>query len=134
MTSSSRAGDRRHRGQQAWRLGRWAEWLAALRLRLAGYSILERRLAGRRGSGAAEIDIIAKKGDVLAFVEVKARPSLDLAAGAVSNRQRRRLVRAAAGFLAAHPHMADLSPRFDVLLVAPWTWPYHMKDAWREEG
>jgi len=127
------SGTRQQRGQKAWRLGRWAEWLAAMRLRLAGYCILERRLTARRGSGAAEIDIVAKKGGVLAFVEVKARPSLAVAAGAVSVRQRRRLVRAAAGFLAARPHLDGLSPRFDVLLVAPWRWPYHLKDAWREE-
>lgn len=124
---------RRRRGKLADRRGRWAELVAAARLLLAGYRILARRLAARRGSGAAEIDIVARKGSVIAFIEVKARPSLAQAAEAVSTHQRRRLLRAAAGFLAGHPRLAGLSPRFDVLLVAPWSWPRHLKDAWRDE-
>lgn len=127
-------GGRRRRGARAERLGRWAEWLAVARLRLAGYTILDRRARARRGSGAGEIDIVARRGGVLAFVEVKARPTLDQAAQALSAHQRRRLVRAAAGFLAGHPQYAGLSPRFDVMLIARLTWPRHLKDAWRDEG
>ncbi|HIJ62490.1 MAG TPA: YraN family protein [Rhodospirillaceae bacterium] len=127
-------GARQRRGESAERRGRWAEFLAAARLRLAGYRILARRLAARRGSGASEIDIVASKGAVIAFIEVKARPSLAAAAEAVSVRQRRRLLRAAAGFLAGRPQLAGLSPRFDVLLIAPWSWPRHLKDAWRDEA
>jgi len=117
------------RRRRARRRGRWAEALARLALRLAGYRIL----ALDRRSHVGEIDIIARRGRRLAFVEVKARASLEVAAEAILQRQRRRIARAAAGFLAARPDLAGLEVRFDVVLVAPWRWPRHVVDAWRAE-
>lgn len=98
-------------------------------LRLRGYRILARRLRTPVG----EIDILARRGAVLAAIEVKARDRLADAAEAVTPRQRRRVTRAAAWVLAGRPALADLSLRFDAMLVAPRRLPVHIPDAWREE-
>lgn len=123
------AGRDRH---AAARRGVAAENLCVLALRLKGYAILDRRLRGRRGSGVGEIDIVARKGKVLAFIEVKARASESSAAHALGRRQRVRLERAALLYLARHPQLGGCQPRFDVMLVRPWRWPRHLIDAWRE--
>jgi putative endonuclease len=114
--------------------GALAETLCALVLRGKFYRILARRHVTGRGSGAGEIDIVARKGGTLVFVEVKARADLATAAGAISARQRRRLLRAAGAFLTRRPELAGLALRFDAMLVAPWRLPHHVIDAWREEG
>ena len=76
------------------RLGRLAETLCVWSLRLRGWRILERRLAARRGQGIGEIDIIAKRGRVVAFIEVKARGTSAAALEAVTGPQRARIARA----------------------------------------
>jgi len=119
--------------RRARRFGGWAETAAEIRLRLAGWGILARRLTAGRGTGAGEIDIVARRGDVVAFVEVKFRPSLAEAAAAISSRQQGRIERAARHFLAAHPHLAGLTLRFDAVLVAPWRLPRHLPNAWMSE-
>lgn len=115
----------------AQRRGRWSETLCVWSLRLRGWSILARGYAVGRGSGAGEVDIIARRGRVVAFIEVKARADWGQAAEAVTDRQRRRIVRAAEAFLAANPRLAGLDARFDAMLVAPGRWPRHLPDAWR---
>src|SRR5688500_15494061 len=55
--------------------GRFAEAMCVWSLRLRGWRILERRLTGTRGLGIGEIDIIARRGRTIAFIEVKARSS-----------------------------------------------------------
>lgn len=120
------------RGRDARRRGRWAETLCTLSLRLKGYAILARGHVTGRGTGAGEIDIVARRGGTLIFVEVKARPTLAEAAAAISPGQRRRLARAAQAFIARRPHLASCPMRFDAMLVAPWRWPCHLIDAWRE--
>jgi putative endonuclease len=112
--------------------GRRAESFAVLLLRLKGYAILERRFAAASG-GRGEIDIIARQGTVIAFIEVKARADLDQAAHALSSRQRLRLLKGAEAYLAQRPRLAHLSPRFDAWLAAPGRWPRHIIDAWRDE-
>ena len=79
-----------------------------------------------------EIDIVAKRGGTVAIVEVKARSTLDAANSALSPRQRQRLERAAATFVARHPALTGLPIRFDMMLVTPGRWPSHLVDAWRE--
>jgi len=116
--------------QAAWRRGQQGEFLAILSLTLRGYSILARGLKNPLG----EIDIVARRGRMLAFVEVKARESFDHAAKALLARQRRRIARAAESFLANRPELSRCQPRFDVILVAPWRWPRHIIDAWRVES
>ncbi len=107
--------------------GRRAEDLAIFWLRLKGYNILARN----HRSGAGEIDIIARKGRIVAFIEVKARRDPAIALEAIA-RQRPRLLRGAAAFLARRPDLALLSPRFDAMVVAHGRWPHHIIDAWRE--
>ncbi|HEX9490515.1 MAG TPA: YraN family protein [Stellaceae bacterium] len=115
------------RKRQAFRRGHAAELLCLWHLRLRGYRILARRF--RVPSG--EIDLIARRGRVLAAIEVKARASLATASESVSARQRRRVARALEHFLALRPELAGLAPRFDVMLVAPGRLPQHIADAWR---
>lgn len=123
MKSSSR--------QAAQSRGKAAETLAVLWLRLKFYRILARGAVTGRGSGAGEVDIIAKRGDLVAFVEVKSRSTLTDAAESLGSAQRRRIERAAAAFLARHPGLGHCRVRFDAMLVAPGHWPRHILDAWR---
>ena len=118
------------RRRRAWHRGRRAEGLAACWLRLKGYRILAR---GFR-VGAGEIDLIARRGRVLALVEVKARAGLAEAGESVGRRQRRRIGRAAEAFLQRHPGLSGLDLRFDVVLIAPGHLPRHIADAWREDA
>lgn len=121
---------RRERGAESFRRGLWAETLCLWVLRLKGYRILARRYR----SPAGEIDLIVKRGAVVAAVEVKARADRDRAGESVLWRQRARIVRALEHFLAVHPRLRDSNLRFDVMLVAPGSWPRHIRDAWRPEA
>ena len=111
--------------------GRFAEWLCVLRLRLTGWQVLSRRMVARRGTGLGEIDIVARRGKVVAFVEVKARTTFEQALEAVTLAQQRRISRAAAVFLARRPELAECSARFDVMYVGPRLLPRRLADAWR---
>lgn len=108
--------------------GRRAESLAALLLRLKGYRVIGRRIR----TPAGEIDIVIRRGDTIAFVEVKARRSEAMAADAVTSRQKHRIVRAAGHYLATRPAFASLTQRFDVVLVTPNRWPRHLISVWNE--
>lgn len=112
--------------------GRQAEAWARIFLMLKFYRILEKRRKARAG-GVGEIDIIARRGGVLAFIEVKTRADQGRAAESLSWRQRQRLRRGAEAFLAGRPDLAKLVIRFDAILLAPGRWPRHVIDAWREE-
>lgn len=122
--SAHRRLDVRRADEQA---GRTAETIAALLLRLKGYQILARRFRGLRG----EVDLIARRGGLLVFVEVKRRATLDEAALSVTDRQRARIAGAAAEYLARHPHLGSSGVRFDAVLVAGGRLPRHVRDAWR---
>jgi putative endonuclease len=111
--------------QAAFRLGLSAEARAAAVLIAKGYRIAARRWR----STAGEIDIVARRGRLLVFVEVKARARLDAAAEAVTDRQRRRIVAAAEAWLASHPDDAFCDIRFDAILIAPRSWPRHIAAA-----
>ncbi len=114
-------GERRRAG----RAGRRAEWLAAAWLMLKGYRILAR---GFTVSGG-EIDIVARRRDTVAFVEVKARRDAGAALAAIDAVKRRRIGRAAAVWLSRNPSAAGASFRGDAMLVAPRRWPRHVEDA-----
>lgn len=105
-----------------------AERLAAFRLFLAGYRLLARRYRTRMG----EVDLIARRGAVLVFVEVKRRDELAAGLEAVTPRAQMRIRRAAELFLMRNPALAGLALRFDVIVVTPWAWPRHIVDAWRD--
>lgn len=108
------------------KFGRVAEALATAWLTMKGYRILARNFRTHYG----EIDIIAKKGPVVAFVEVKARDGGD-DLSFFRPRQRRRIERAALAFLGGQSVFSAHDIRFDLIVVSPWRWPRHLKDAWR---
>jgi putative endonuclease len=110
-----------------YRTGRLAESVAAWFLRLKGFRILARRFATPVG----EIDLVASRGGLVVFVEVKRRSDLATASEAILPRQRQRIARAAEIFLQRRPDARTACCRFDVVAVAPWRWPLHVTDAWR---
>jgi len=95
----------------------------------AGWRILGMRLK----THGVEIDILARRGDVLAVVEVKARATLAQALEAVGWAQQRRLRRAAEA-IAQRPGLNGLSIRLDLIAIAPRRLPRHIADAWPDEG
>lgn len=111
--------------------GRRAERLAAWWLRLKGYRVLARGYAIGRGRGAGEVDLIVRRGSVVAFVEVKARASLAEAAAAITPAQQGRIARAARSFVSGRADLAGCAWRFDAVLVCPRALPRHISDAWR---
>jgi putative endonuclease len=113
----------------SYKTGMFAEALCRWALRLKGYRIL----AARYQSPLGEIDIVAQKGNILAVIEVKARPTEREAIEAILPRQRQRLQRAALDFLGRHSNFNNHTLRFDVMLVSPRRWPVHIKDAWRPD-
>lgn len=104
---------RASRGRAAHARGVDAETTACAALERDGWTILGRRLRTEAG----EIDLIAERDGVCAFVEVKARPRLADAAIAVSARQQVRLLAAAEILLAEHPEWGRSGVRFDLLVV-----------------
>jgi putative endonuclease len=111
--------------QVAFRLGISAESRAAAFLIAKGFRILARRWR----SPVGEIDIVARRRALLIFVEVKARASLDEAAEAVTERQKRRIAGAAEAWLALRPDDSIQDIRFDAMLVAPGRVPRHIPSA-----
>ena len=112
----------------AYRRGRSGELRALWWLRLKGYRLIAR---GER-TPVGEIDLVMRRGRVLAFVEVKARADLDQAARAIAPRQQQRILRAANAFLQQRPDLLALQARFDAVLIAPGRLPQHLVDAWRD--
>jgi putative endonuclease len=106
----------------AFRTGISAESRAAAWLMAKGYRILAKRFRTPHG----EIDLVARKRNLVAFIEVKARASLDEAAYAVTPRQQQRIIAAAQGWLIAHPEHAEFELRFDAMLIAPRSLPRHL--------
>ena len=106
-----------------------AESRAAAYLVAKGYRIVARRFKTPVG----EVDIVARRRDVLVFVEVKARATLDDAAFAVLPRQQQRIAAAAGAWLAVHPEDAESAIRFDAILVAPRSLPRHISAAFEAE-
>ena len=107
--------------------GHRGEWLAALALMLKGYRILARRFRTRLG----EVDLIAKRGDVIAIVEVKARPSLAEAMEAITPTAQRRIEAAGDLWLARQPDHGRLSVRYDLVAVLPRRWPVHVENVFQ---
>jgi putative endonuclease len=106
--------------------GRGAETIAALWLRLHGWRILARRAKVRGG----EVDIIARRGRTLAFVEVKARATEDAAAFSLDAYRLRRVVVAAERL--AERYMRDGDElRIDAIYIVPRRWPRHLPNIWQ---
>jgi putative endonuclease len=112
--------------QKAEKRGRGAETLACWYLRLKGWRILARRARVPGG----EVDIIARRGRTLAFVEVKARGTSEAAAFAL-DRYRLRRVAVAAERLAPRFMSAGDDVRIDALYIVPGKLPRHLPDVWQ---
>lgn len=113
------------RRQKAWRRGHVAEYLAAAFLMFKGYRIL----AIRHRTKLGEIDIVARKGDLAVFVEVKSRRGAQEAIDAVSFSSQRRIRAASDLWLARQPDFSRLSQRYDIVAMLPGRWPQHFPDA-----
>jgi putative endonuclease len=113
----------------AFRVGLSAESRAAVYLIAKGFRIVARRFR----SPVGEVDIVARRGRLLIFVEVKARSRLDDAAESLLPRQQRRIAAAAAAWLAEHPDDAESHIRFDAVLVAPRRIPRHIPAAFETQ-
>lgn len=109
----------RHR---AYGFGLDAEWLAEMLLRAKGYSILARRFAAAGG----EIDLVARRGATLVFVEVKARHGLEAALGSITEQKRQRLGRAARAYLGRLGALPE-TIRMDAVFISPHALPRHVK-------
>ncbi|WP_416236794.1 YraN family protein [Rhizobium sp. CC-YZS058] len=110
---------------RALRRGAWGEYRAALALLLTGH----RLLALRYRTPVGEIDLIARKGDLILIVEVKARSSLRSAVDAVPPAAQARIRAASLLWLQRRADAGRLSLRYDIVAVLPWRWPIHVKDA-----
>ena len=84
--------------------------------------------------GGGEIDLIVRRGDTIAFVEVKARARIDDAREAIGAVKRRRFSKAVRAWIARHPGCADLTLRADAVFVGRGRWPEHRPDAFTLEG
>jgi len=111
--------------RKAQRRGHVSEYLAALYLMAKGYRILAIRYRTRLG----EIDLIARKGDLIVFVEVKARVGEREAVDAVSFTSQKRIRAASDLWLSKRKDAARLSQRYDVVAVLPGRLPRHFPDA-----
>ncbi len=118
---------RQERGRANQRSGLRAEALARLVLRLKGYRILGIRVRTRAG----EIDLVARRGHVLAFIEVKSRQLQTDARLALQPRQQYRLARAAEAWTASRRELKGLIWRYDLMICSPRRLPRHLMDAWR---
>jgi len=92
--------------------GRRSEILAIDHLRSLGYRIVT---SGYRANGG-EVDVIAWEGNVLVFIEVKARQNVEPPEDAVGFLKQQRVIRAARAYLSKH-HLHDVQCRFDILAV-----------------
>jgi len=112
--------------QAAEKRGRGAETLACWYLRLKGWHILARRARVHGG----EVDIVARGGRTLAFVEVKARASDDAAGLALDDWRLRRVVVAAERLAPRYMREGD-DVRIDALFLVPRRWPRHLPNVWQ---
>lgn len=122
---------------RAYHYGLSAEKAAGLYLKCKGYRIVAERYRNSYG----EIDIVAVRGKTLVAVEVKARKSLKECENTITPWKQEKIERAVQGLLAGQgsaggkftglANLAHHNIRFDVVWIAPWQWPRHIKDAWR---
>ena len=114
-------------------LGRWGEQRAVRHLRARGWTILARNYR----FGRKEVDVVARRGEVVAFVEVKTRAGTGFGAPqeAITRLKRREIEAVAVHFLARHAPR-DVTVRFDALAVLldpvrRTVCIEHIEDAWR---
>ena len=103
-----------------------AEERAAQYLEKQKYEIIVRRYKTKFG----EVDIIARKGNVLCFVEVKMRQTIEEALESVTYRTRGRIEQSALYFISQHPEYLEYDMRFDVLTITKPFQITHLDNAW----
>lgn len=106
--------------------GRGAETLACWWLRLRGWRILARRARVPGG----EVDIVARRGKILAFVEVKARATTEAAAMSLDAWRLRRVVTAAERLAPRYLKPGD-DLRIDAIFIVPGRLPRHVPNIWQ---
>jgi putative endonuclease len=107
------------------KLGRRGETIAAWFLRLKGWRVVATRVKTPRG----EVDLIARRGKTIAFVEVKARANVRDLATAIDAYRLRRVAAAAEILLPKYGKECE-NMQIDVIMVAPWRWPNHLPNVW----
>lgn len=125
MSPASQKADRRKRRRRAERRGHWSEYLAAAFLLLKGYRIIAMRYKTKVG----EIDLIVRRRDLVAFVEVKARREEGLAIDAVGYETQNRIRSASEQWLSRRRDAHLLTLRYDIVAVLPGRFPKHFPDA-----
>lgn len=116
--------------QKAEARGRRAEKWAALWLMFKGYRIVSMR----EKTSSGELDIVARKGGILAIVEVKARDTLEGGIHALTWHQQQRIIRGTASFIGRRRQYAGLAIRYDLVVIRPWRAPSHMRQVFWPEG
>ncbi len=122
---SSSTGKAKAERQARYRRGHISEYVAAALLTAKGYRILARRYQ----SPAGEVDLVAKRGKRLVFVEVKRRTSLEACEAAIGSTQRQRVRRAAECWLARHPRHRNCDITFDAVFLVAGRWPRHLPNS-----
>jgi putative endonuclease len=113
------------RRQRALQWGHHAEWMAMVWLMFQGYKPLARRYQGMGG----EIDLIMQRGQTILFVEVKARATRDAGLLAIDLVKTQKFNKAVTHWLMRHSWAAPCLLRADAIIICPWCWPLHVKDA-----
>lgn len=113
---------KRHRAEQG---GRRAERLAAIWLQLKGWKILGRRVRTPVG----EVDLVARRGRIVAFVEVKARATAEQAGLALDEWRLQRVAAAAEALAHRYTRTGD-DIRLDAIFIVPRRLPRHMVNIW----
>jgi putative endonuclease len=111
--------------QEAEQLGHRAETIALWYLRLKGYRLLARRYK----SPAGEVDLVMRRGQTTAFIEVKARATANDAIEAVTPYQSKRIAAAAGFFMSRDDKAAKGFCRFDIVAIPSTLWPTHIINA-----
>lgn len=106
-----------------------AETIALLYLVMKGY----RPVARRYSAAGGEIDLIMRRGDTIAFVEVKARGLMDDALSAITATKRQRFSRAVRTWVSRHSWAEGKTWRADAVFIAPRKWPRHIVSAFELE-
>ena len=114
-----------NRRARAEKRGRRGEVLAGWYLRMKGWRILARRVNTPRG----EVDLVARRGRMVVFVEVKWRRTSEELDNAIDERRLRRVAAAADAIAPRFVRKGD-DQRIDVLLLAPRSFPRHIVNAW----
>jgi putative endonuclease len=127
MANPNKSAFKTKQGGNNFRRGVWAEFLALLYLAGKGYWPIARRYKTKSG----EIDLIVRRGNTLAFIEIKSRPNIWAASEANSQYHQKRIADAADIFLKRHPaYWNNYHLRYDEVICVPGKWPVHIIAAW----